>query len=383
MNDYIHKNYKKAARIQTFVCGFLFSVFSFIYLYVFQSDVLEALHFSLAHGKTHFAPLASATIITLILLLLRWGVNSLLGLKGNVRALSYFPSCLILGTLTDVGRTVYMSDYHTSWGWLLPLLLLLFFLLTFWLRRIFRVQLNTEGSPITLMNSNLGILLVLVLMTVLIGNSNRTFHRELELEKYLRTRQYEKALKVGERSPEASRTLTVLRSITLSRTGKMGEKLFEYPQYYKTDGLFFANDSLSVLRYTNDSIYYLLGVRPYYGEDRMVFLRNICYKGTGKSTALDYYLSALLLEKQLDTFAKAVTDFCEVDEDFARYYREAILMYRNQHTDYAVQITDSTMIQRYEDYKLRRKETASNPDENNLMRKEFGDTYWWYFDYQQ
>ena len=55
MNEYIHKNYKKAARIQTAVCGFLFSIFSFIYLYVFQCDVLEALHFSLAHGKTHFA----------------------------------------------------------------------------------------------------------------------------------------------------------------------------------------------------------------------------------------------------------------------------------------------------------------------------------------
>lgn len=256
MNEYIHKNYKKAARIQTVVCGFLFSIFSFIYLYVFQCDVLEALHFSLAHGKTHFAPLPSAIIITLILLLLRWGVNSLLGLKGEVRALSYFPSCLILGVLTDVGRTVYMSDYHTSWGWLLPLILLIYFLVTFWLRRVFRVQLNVESSPMTLMNSNLIILLVFIIMTILIGNSNRTFHRELEAEHYLRNHQYNEVLKIGQHSTEASRTLTVLRSIAMSHAGTLGEKLFEYPQYYKTDGLFFANDSSSVLRYTNDSIYY-------------------------------------------------------------------------------------------------------------------------------
>lgn len=258
-----------------------FSIFSFIYLYVFQCDVLEALHFSLAHGKTHFAPLPSAIIITLILLLLRWGVNSLLGLKGEVRALSYFPSCLILGVLTDVGRTVYMSDYHTSWGWLLPLILLIYFLVTFWLRRVFRVQLNVESSPMTLMNSNLIILLVFIIMTILIGNSNRTFHRELEAEHYLRNHQYNEVLKIGQHSTEASRTLTVLRSIAMSHAGTLGEKLFEYPQYYKTDGLFFANDSSSVLRYTNDSIYYLLGVRPYNGEDRMEFLHNICYKGTG------------------------------------------------------------------------------------------------------
>lgn len=225
MNEYIHKNYKKAARIQTVVCGFLFSIFSFIYLYVFQSDVLEALHFSLAHGKTHFAPLPSAIIITLILVLLRWGVNSLLGLKGEVRALAYFPSCLILGVLTDVGRTIYMSDYHTPWGWLLPSVLLVYFLLAFWLRRVFRVQLNTESTPTALMNSNLVILLLLIFMTVLIGNSNRTFHRELKAEHYLRNHQYNEVLKVGKNSVEASRTLTVLRTIAMSHTGTLGEKL--------------------------------------------------------------------------------------------------------------------------------------------------------------
>ena len=87
MSDYTNAFYKKTARIMIAVCGLLFfSVLVFVYLYVFQRDVLEALHFSLAHGKTTFAPIASALVITLILLLLRWGVNSLLGLKGRVRA---------------------------------------------------------------------------------------------------------------------------------------------------------------------------------------------------------------------------------------------------------------------------------------------------------
>ena len=128
MSDYTNAFYKKTARIMIAVCGLLFSLFSFVYLYVFQRDVLEALHFSLAHGKTTFAPMASALVITLILLLLRWGVNSLLGLKGRVRALAYVPSFLVLCALTDVGRGVYISDYHTPWTWLLPLLVLLFVL---------------------------------------------------------------------------------------------------------------------------------------------------------------------------------------------------------------------------------------------------------------
>lgn len=125
MGKYTNVLYEKAARMTTVVCGFLFSLFSFVYLYVFQRDVLEALHFSLAHGKTHFAPMGSAVVITLILLLLRWGVNSLLGLKGYIRSLSYLPSFLVLCALTDVGRTVYMSAYHTVWSWLLPVLILI------------------------------------------------------------------------------------------------------------------------------------------------------------------------------------------------------------------------------------------------------------------
>ena len=383
MSEYIYTAYKKAARIQAVVCGFLFSVFSFVYLYVFQRDVLEALHFSLAHGKTHFVPLASAFIITFILILLRWGVNSLLKLKGNIRAISYFPSFLILGALTDAGKDVYVYNHPSSWGWLLPLVLVAYALIAYWLRQIFKKRLNNEGSPVALMNSNLLIMVAFSLMTAMIGNTNRDFHHELEAERYLRSHQYIEALKVGEKSLKVTRTMTVLRSIAMSHAGVLGEELFAYPQYYRSDGLFFANDSAQTLRYTNDSIYYLLGVRPYTGEDRMEFLRNICYKGTGKYTALDYYLSALLLEKQIDTFGKALADFYETEDTLPRYYQEAILVYRESHPDYQFAVDDSTLIKRYDDYHKRKAGFSSPIEEQNRMRREFGDTYWWYFDYQE
>ncbi|WP_418661385.1 DUF6057 family protein [Bacteroides ilei] len=382
MSEYMHPNYKKAARMQTVVCGFLFSVFSFVYLYVFQRDVLEALHFSLAHGKTLYAPLATALILTVIFALLRWGVNSLLGLKGEVRAWAYFPSCLILGALTDVGHTVYMDNYQTRWGWLLPLVLLVYFLVTYWLRRLFREKLNAEVPPVSLMNANLLILFVLCMMTVLIGNSNRKFHHELEAERYLRERNYEKVLKVGERSLEATRTLTALRALAMSHTASMGDRLFMYPQYYASEGLFFDNDSTRILRYTNDSVYYLLGVRPYAGESHKELLRNICYKGTGKFTALDYYLSALLLDKELDEFARAVADFYEPDEELPRYYREALIMYAAGHSGFPMQVVDTLMLERYAGYCALQKTFKLPQEEKNRMRREYGDTYWWYFDYQ-
>lgn len=383
MSDYQNALYKKTARIMIAVCGLLFSLFSFVYLYVFQRDVLEALHFSLAHGKTVFAPLASAIVITLILLLLRWGVNSLLGLKGMVRALAYVPSFLVLCALTDVGRGVYMSSYHTPWTWLLPLLVLLFVGISYWLRGLFRVQLNQEGNPWGLVNSNLAILLGLCVLTVCVGNSNRAYHHELEAEYYLRTKQYDKVLEVGKYSLEASRTLTASRAVALSHLGQMGDKLFAYPQYYHSDGLFFGTDSLRSLRYTNDSIYYLLGARPYAGEDRMVFLRNICYKGTGKYTSLDYYLSALLLDKQLDQFMHTIPDFYLPEDTLPRYYREAAMLYHVQRKDTLFPVTDSLMSVRFQAYRELQRKAGSSLEERNRMRREFGDTYWWYYDYQE
>ena len=119
MSSNTNLSYKRAVRILTGACGLLFSAFSFIYLYLFQGDVLGALHYSLSQGKTHYSPLAGAIIITLVLLIFRWGINGLLGLKGSVRSLSYFPSCLLLGVLTDVNRSLYHGgNYADKWLWL-------------------------------------------------------------------------------------------------------------------------------------------------------------------------------------------------------------------------------------------------------------------------
>ena len=385
MNDYASTIYKKTARWTIVGCGLLFSIFSFVFLYVFQRDVLEALHYSLAHGKTVFAPLGSAIVITLVLILLRWGVNSLLGLKGNIRSISYFPSFLVLCALTGFGRDVYLSEYHSSWTWLMPLLLVLFAAVGFWLRHLFRNKLNEEGSVFSLVFWNVFILLAMCFMTVSISNTDRTFHHELQMERALRHKDYNEALKVGRHSMEASRTLTALRAIALARTNQLGDKLFEYPQYYGSDGLFFANDSTTQLRYTNDSIYYLLGVRPYAGESRMEFLYNICQKETGRFTALHYYLAALLLDKNLKDFAKEISDVYEVEDTLPRYYREAMLLYQQEIKDTTSlwKASDSVMIHRYKAFQELHRGGQSDVPEINHIRKDFDDTYWWYFYYQK
>lgn len=383
MSSIFSLSYKKAARILTVACGLLFSIFSFVYLFVFQKDVLGALHYSLSQGKTHYSPLIGAIIITVVLLIFRWGINGLLGLKGPVRALSYFPSCLLLGVLTDVDCSIFHGgSIGDKWLWLLPLLLLIYVGVTYTLRRIFRFWLNQEGSILGLINSNLTILILLCLMTVSIGNSNVNFHHELAVERAIRNRNYAAARMVGGKSLETTRTLTVLRAYTLSREGTMGEHLFEYPQYYGAEGLLFEPHSQETLRLNADSLYAYLGAKPHTAEKPLDYLTRICHDEVGKHTALDYYLSALLLEKKLDKFASAVDTYCFEQDTLPRYYREAVTLYKRAHPQYSREIKDTLMVQRLDDFFSRQKEFSSPVEEKNRMRREFGDTYWWYYHYQ-
>lgn len=376
-------SYKRAARILTVACGILFSIFSLVYLFVLQQDVVGALHYSLSQGKTHYSPWVGAIIITAVLLIFRWGINGLMGLKGPVRALSYFPSCLLLGVLTDVDRSIFHGgSIGNKWLWLLPLLLLIYIGVVYTLRRVFRTWLNQESSILSLINSNLAILTLLCLMTVGIGNTDVNFHHELAVEQAIRKHDYEAARMVGAKSLETTRTLTVLRAYALSLEGTMGEHLFEYPQYEGIEGLLFEPNSQETLRLNADSLYRHLGAKPYATEKAMGFLTRICRDEVGNHTALDYYMSALLLDKDLEKFISAVDTYCFEQDTLPRYYREALALYKQAHPEYGRETGDTLMEHRLNEFVNRQKEFSSPEEEKNRMRREFGDTYWWYYRYQ-
>lgn len=379
----INLSYQKAARLLTVACGLLFSVFSFTYLYVFQKDVVDALHYALSQGKTHYSPLAGALIITIVLLILRWGINKLLKLKGLVHALSYFPPFLLLGVLTDVDGSVFHGEtIADKWLWLLPLLLLAYGVVAYGLQSIARFLFHKEDSVSELMISNLSIFALLCLMTVGQGNTRLSFHHELALEQAIRRQTFAEARVVGQKSLETTHTLTALRAYALSREGTMGDYLFAYPQPYGADGLLFAPHDPDALRTNADTLYAYLGARPHVAESTTDYLSRICQDEVGRHTALDYYLNALLLDKQIDRFAAAIDTFYFTQDSLPRYYREAITLYRHMHPASAPEAADSLMMQRLDDYLSLRQTFAAPAEEKNRMRRAYGDTYWWYYHYQ-
>lgn len=382
-NESINVNKRRTARILTVACGLLFSVFSIVYLSVFQKDVMEALHFSLAQGKTVYAPWMSAVLITVVLLILPWGINGLMGLKGPVKALSYFPSCLLLGVITDVGHGVYHGEgIPAYWGWLLPLLLIIYVGVGWMIARAVRLWVNPELEDGVITNSNLFILLILCLMSVCIGNSDVHFHHELQVEEALRKQDYARARLVGEKSMDPSRNLTALRAYAMSREGTMGEYLFHYPQLYGAAGLLMGVSDDTALRLNADSLYVYLGASPTLGEPAMHFFRRICQEESGNYTTLDYYLSALLLEWKLEEFVKAFHELYTVKDTVPRYYQQALFLYGKMHPSSATEGQDEALEEQWKTYEEFKAGLVGTVGEGNRMRRQFGDTYWWYYQYR-
>ena len=382
-NDKITINRRRTARIIAVASGLLFSVFSITYLSVFQKDVMEALHYSLAQGKTVYAPWVSAVLITIVLLLVRLLINGLTNLKGPLKALSYFPSCLLLGVLTDVGHDVYHGGGIADvWSWMLPLVLVLYVAIAWLLARAARLWLNPEIPDGFVVNSNLLTLLLLCFMTVGIGNDNIHFHHELQVEEALRRQEYGRALEVAGKTMDPSRNLTALRAYAMSRQGTMGEDLFRYPQLYGAAGLLMGTSNEKALRLNADSLSVYLGAEPALGEPALDFFRRICHEETGNYTTLDYYLSALLLEKKLDEFVKEFEALYTVRDSIPLYYNQALFLYAKKHGASTEEITNESLEELWDKYRMKKEELSGQRGEANRMRREFGDTYWWYYQYK-
>ena len=162
----------------------------------------------------------------------------------------------------------------------------------------------------------------------------------------------------------------------------MGEYLFQYPQRYGAEGLLIDASEKNILRITADSLYTYLGAQPQPGERALPFFRRLCNEDTGNHTTLDYYLSALLLEKKLTEFVEAChTLYAAEPHSLPQHYREALFLYEKMHPSVEPTVTDETMLQQWASYDSLKQELRGKSGEGNFMRRKFGHTYWWYFEY--
>ncbi len=384
----IYNNYvpQKTAGLIRFSCGLLFMAFTFSYLYCIQGDLLAEAQFVFSKGVTTYSVLLGALVITLVLQVLQWLVCLVVrGIPDKWYAVSYFPSFLVLAMITDVNSDVFDSFSFGSWAWIVPLALLLFVAFILFIRKRAKTGDMSECMISVNLWPNYLILFVMILCVGSIPNTSDVYHYELKTERLIIDREYEDACKVGLKSLVSSRRLTELRAYALATRGKLGENLFDYPQYYGTAGLLDVSDTSAYDRLSSRDICASLGFvcgRSVKTFDRYIELA--VKEDTLRRLPLgDYFLCYLLLKKDLPTFRKALSDYYIIDQSLPKNYKEALLIDYDLSSDSIPEYADTVMISELREYKLMNEVLTDRVERVNRTRRKFGTTFWWYYDYSR
>jgi hypothetical protein len=372
------------------MCAIVFLIFSFIWLNCFQADVMAVAQHVLSKGMTRYDPLIGAVIITVLLYVLQLMAYTLFRLRKRSHALTYFPSMLVLGVITDINSDI---DQHFSlgaWWWLFPLLMVLWAGIAFLMRALQDVEPDVEPSGIFSrpMWINMLIMSLLIIIVASFSNTNAVFHFRMRAEGCLERGDYAKALEVGKKSLESDADLQMIRMYALTRVGELPERLFNYPIVAGSSAMLPVEGKSHFLMYPTDSLYKYLGARPGGEMTTARYLQLMQRRDTLDDRRIaDYQLCGLLIDKQLDAFVRELkVHYAEGDtliaDHLPKHYREALTLYTHQRSTPLIVYHNSVMD---EDWDNLQEVEAKYPDpteRKGRVEEQYRGTYWYYYEYE-
>lgn len=380
--NFNNPNTKNSTAVIRAVCAIVFCIFTFVYLYFYQADVLAVGQHVLSGGATHYDRMIGCVIITFSLLLLQIGVYVFFRLDKHCHALTYFPSLLLLTVITDVSQDIDRGFSFGAWLWIFPLLLLLWGGLSVFVRNY---QMYSRASSYGIFSramwSNMSIMTLLFLFTGLASNGNAVFHYRMRAEKCLLEGNYGEALAVGMKSLETDRNLTMIRVYALAREGMLGEKLFTYPVEGTSDDMLPYSGDARCMMYPNDSIYRFIGAKPSGRFKAIPYMKALLRLGMATPAVKDYILCGYLIDRDLDSFAHALPEFYEVDDKLPKHYREALTLYTHLRSKPYIIYHNSVMDTDFSDLQALERKYKTEAACSVAVNEMYAGTYWWYYMY--
>ena len=378
-----NKKERQLQRVVAYICATLFVVFSFFFVAVYQSPLIEAFYDHVATGKLEYNGYLVAAIISPLLTLLAVWLNRLAKFQREWTAMAYLPSALLLAFVTDIDRTIYTGGRsYETWIVIFVSGILLYVILSFVLQRVlFEKIKNLAMSTNRIVWRNLIIFVLLFGLTGTLSNGEENFKREALVASRYNDGNAQGALKVGYKSLDASRELTAMRAYIMANEDMLGQRLFEYPQYYGADGLLPTVQRTSPLDPAD--VYALIGDTLLENEGCMEYLRRVAHADTLGTPVRDYYLSALLLDRRVVDFeSELVAMYGNYSPDsLPKHYREALILLAEFSDDFELVLESDTLFTQFERLKDVERQYDDALVRNNYVRKEFGRTYWWYYLY--
>lgn len=427
MDVYSHDNHN-AAGIVRHSCGIIFILFSFLYLFFLQGEILSKAQYVFSKGTTTYSIFWGALIITVVLRLIQLPVSKYMNLPLRFHALTYIPSALLLTVICDVASSAVNGTSSGGWWFGLPFMLVVFYFLSriaiYFDSSLYSSSNRSRSLSPYLFTNSLALIFV-ILACATCNSSTDVDIYEQRIERLILEGDYDNALETGKKSLSTNRRVTNLRMYALSKLGKLPDRLFDYPQYYGSDGLLCVSDtSQRLYRFDSNDICEYLGVRCDSGilttadyfksvvfrqqlvTDSLMSIElarsanpdslqdeiNSHYEVLKKEKKRidDYILCGLLLDRDIDGFkekldktytGESFTDSVVPVESLPKAYREAMVMIYPE-------IGDTVMLELYTRFLDLRESVKDSTASSNITRREriendkpgtFGNTFWWYY----
>ena len=366
------------------MCAIVFVLFTWGWLYHFQADALAMTQHVLSGGLTHYNRIVGAVIITVVLMILQLIIHKTVKLHKRFHALTYGPSMLLLAMLTGISQTIDQDTSISSSLWLVIVMVVVWIVLFFFARIYDDIDRESVFPLLTRsMWVNMLIMVVMISCVAWIGNTNIVFQYRMKVEGYLKRGEYQKALTVGKKSLESNDDLLMLRMYALARCGEMGEHLFEYPITGNSSEMLPTNGKTKMLFFPTDSLYRFMGARPAVAMEPDRYLAMLQRRDSVNNKAIgDYLLCGYLIDKKLDCFAKAVTDYYTLDTHLPKHYREALTLYMHSRSNPLVLFKVPVMEEDYANYQELKKQYQDPMERKTRVSEEYRGTYWYFFEYE-
>jgi hypothetical protein len=392
------------------MCAILFLLFVVFYVYLFQCDLLAMMQYAWSGGLKHYERNIGTIVITLVLLIITTTTSTITRLPIRCYALNYYPALLSLSLLTTTqidGSTVSISK---TW---LVVTIILFILYVAWVHKLSKYKVFMQPLRAYSLFShpwwtNLSLLFIGFSMVYIIGNTDRTLHTRLAVERLCSQKNYNEALQVGIPQYDNDSSLVMLRALALANqikedsTCQLGEKLFQYEITPTSRALFPQTDkSCGFLMENGLTLWKTLGFVPYdlkeepatilkreiqreenrltlYNdttlaqEERDLYKRTLC-----TPVCHDYLLCSYLIDKKLKEFIKELPRFYTINDKMPQHYREACILYENL---YGGKLYKDTPVEAdYNDFLSVMRNNRNETIRYAALRDSYFGTYWYYY----
>lgn len=237
-------------------------------------------------------------------------------------------------------------------------------------------------SPLRSLWMNLDIMSLLMLFACLSGNGDRAYHSRIHMEQCISHSDYNGALGVAKRYDAPDSCMTMLVAYTLSKQNALGECLFEYRLAGRSAALLPDGKNVRLELLPEDRMYQYLGawfVQRMPARKYLDFLRR--HNMLNKASA-DYLLCACLLDKDLNAFVENIGKHYAIDKNLPKHYKEALLLYMHLNSAPKVVYGNNVMEADFQDFQNMGNTYENARERKNMVRGTYGNTYWFYYEYE-